>query len=134
MSISPSLIANAADRVGIDAADLAAIIASGASRSYRAGDRLFSESSPREWVGIIQSGEVEIRRGTQSRSTLLAVLSGNALLGESLLLDDGAHSTTAVAKEEDPGLSERSSRSPCRGEVRANCRRSAKPKKSAFPG
>jgi aspartate ammonia-lyase len=100
MSISPSVIADAARRVGIDAADLAAIIATGASRSYQAGDRLFSESSPREWIGIIESGEVEIRRGAQSRSTLLAVLSGNALLGESLMLDEGAHSTTAVAQGE----------------------------------
>ncbi|HEX3132730.1 MAG TPA: aspartate ammonia-lyase [Planctomycetota bacterium] len=98
MSISPVLIEDAARRAGVDTADLSAIIAKGASRSYQSGERLFSESSPREWLGIIESGEVQIRRGAQARSTLLAILSNHALLGESLMLDDSPHSTTAVAQ------------------------------------
>jgi aspartate ammonia-lyase len=98
MSIPADLIADAAKRMGIAEADLAAIVALGSERAYADGELLFSESSPREWLGIVLSGEVLIRHGAQARSTLLAVLTGHALVGESLLLDEAPHTTTAVAR------------------------------------
>src|SRR5262245_40893554 len=98
MSIPADLIADAARRIGVAHADLAAIAAQGAERAYADGERLFSESSPRDWLGVVLSGEVMIRRGAQARSTLLAILSGHALVGESMLLDDSPHSATAIAR------------------------------------
>ena len=35
-------------------ADLAALIAKGAARTYQDGERLFSEGAPREWLGIVE--------------------------------------------------------------------------------
>ena len=98
MSISTDLIADAANRIGVAHADLAAIVAMGSERSYADGESIFNESSPREWLGIVLTGEVLIHRGAQARSTLLAILTGNALVGESLLLDEAPHTTSAVAR------------------------------------
>ena len=98
MTIAADRIADAAQRIGVAHADLAAILAQGAERAYADGERLFSESSPREWLGVVLSGEVLIHRGAQARSTLLAILTDHALLGEGLLLDDRPHTSSAHAR------------------------------------
>ena len=47
MNITPERIAILAQTMGVSAADLAAIVARGASHAYKAGDYLFHESSLR---------------------------------------------------------------------------------------
>ena len=48
--------------------------ASGHCWSYKAGDYLYHESTPRLWMGIVEEGEVEIVRGLHGSSVRLATL------------------------------------------------------------
>jgi aspartate ammonia-lyase len=84
--------------MGIAVADLAAILQRGQSVTYKAGDFLFHESSPREWIGIVVEGNVEVVRGLHGRQTHLATLSQGALVAEGILLDDSCHSVSAFSR------------------------------------
>jgi len=97
MSLSPDTIATAAKRMGIATEDLAAIAAQGAVATYQPGDFLFHESAPRQWLGIVLEGEVEIVRGAQARSVSLARLLPGAVVGEGVMLDDSPHATRGFA-------------------------------------
>ena len=52
-----------AKAMGVPAAELAAIAEKGKVVVYEAGAYLFHESTPREWLGIMVEGKVEIVRG-----------------------------------------------------------------------
>ncbi|HSB77713.1 MAG TPA: aspartate ammonia-lyase [Candidatus Methylomirabilis sp.] len=82
---------------GVSADDLQAILMQGQAVTYGPGTWLFHESTPREWLGILEEGEVEIVRGLHGRRTHLAILTPGALLSESVLLDPSAHSSSACA-------------------------------------
>src|SRR6478672_2698673 len=84
--------------MGIPMSELAAIVQRGQVVSYEAGACLFHESTPRQWLGIIVDGEVEIVRGLHGTRTHLATLTNGALVSESIMLDDCAHSASAFAK------------------------------------
>src|SRR5689334_15957607 len=84
--------------MGIPVEELAAIVRRGQLVSYEAGACLFHESTPRQWLGIVTGGEVEITRGLHGRRTTLATLAGGALIGEGVLLDECAHSASAYAR------------------------------------
>ncbi|HEY7088427.1 MAG TPA: aspartate ammonia-lyase [Tepidisphaeraceae bacterium] len=84
--------------MGVPVAELAAIAEKGQVINYDAGACLFHESTPREWFGIVVSGEVEIVRGLHGRQTHLATLKDGALLSEGILLDESAHSSSAFVK------------------------------------
>lgn len=84
--------------MGFPVSELAAIVEKGKEIAYEAGACLFHESTPREWLGIVVDGEVEIVRGLHGRQTHLATLTGGALLSESILLDECAHSASAFAR------------------------------------
>ena len=99
MFLNPDTIAAAAKRTGISAGDLTAALQLGDAVSYNAGDYLFHESTPRQWLGIVTEGEVEVVRGAQARSTALATLTMGALLSEGVLLDDSPHATSAVTRQ-----------------------------------
>ena len=63
------------------------------------GTFLFHESTPREWLGIVTEGEIEL--GVQElhgRQTHLATMISGALMSEGILLDEMAHSSSAYAK------------------------------------
>jgi len=96
MSIKLETIAAAAQRVGVATEDLAAIVQQGTAQSYQAGDFLYHESTPREWLGIVLEGEVEIVRGAQARTTILATLLPGAVLSEGVMLDDSPHASSAL--------------------------------------
>ena len=88
MSLPLDTIAAAAQRIGIATEDLAAIVHQGSVATYEAGGFLFHESTPREWLGIVLDGEVEIDRGAQARTVTLATLTPGAIFGEGILLDE----------------------------------------------
>ena len=97
MNITPERIATIAQTMGVSASDLAAIIARGASHSYKAGDYLFHESTPRLWMGIVEEGEIEITRGLHGSSVRLATLMPGVAFSEGVMLDDLPHSGSAIA-------------------------------------
>src|SRR5262249_783382 len=84
--------------------ELAAIVERGKEVEYDAGACLFHESTPREWLGIIMDGQVEIVPGLHRRQTHLATLthaplpSHRALRAEGILPDARAHSSSAFAR------------------------------------
>ena len=65
---------------------------------YEAGAFLFHESTPREWMGIVMAGEIDVVRGLHGRQRTLASMRAGALISEGILLDDLAHSSSAVAR------------------------------------
>ncbi len=84
--------------MGVPVSELAAIVEQGRIVEYDAGDCLFHESTPREWLGIVVNGEIEIVRGLHGRQTHLAMLTDGAVISEGILLDDCAHSASAFAR------------------------------------
>src|SRR6476659_2095472 len=99
MTLDNQTIADAAKRIGIPSNELALVVQQGSVASYAAGDYLFHESTPREWLGIVLDGEIEIIRGAQARTTILATLVHGALISEGVMLDDSPHSSAAVARK-----------------------------------
>jgi len=99
MSLNLDTVAAAAKRIGIATEDLAAVVQQGSAVTYQAGDYLFHESTPREWLGIVLEGEVEIVRGAQARTTVLATLVPGAVISEGVMLDDSPHASNAVARQ-----------------------------------
>jgi aspartate ammonia-lyase len=99
MSIDSDTIATTASRIGIPVDDLSAVIGRGTALTYKSGDYLFHESTPRQWLGIVLEGEVEIVRGAQARSTTLATLAAGALISEGVMLDESPHAASAVTRK-----------------------------------
>jgi len=98
MQLDPKIVSEAAKRIGIETQDLTAILERGSSVSYEAGDYLFHESTPRLWLGIVLEGELELVRGLLGSAHLVGTLRDGAILGEGVMLDDTAHSTSAVTR------------------------------------
>jgi aspartate ammonia-lyase len=84
--------------MGIPLAELAAIVHCGSTAAYEAGACLFHESTPREWLGIVLEGEVEIVRGLHGQRAHLATLTQGALVSEGILIDERAHSSSGFAR------------------------------------
>lgn len=87
-----------AKAMGVPVAELAAIVEQGRVVAYDAGACLFHEATPREWLGIVVDGEVEVVRGLHGRQTHLATLTDGALISEGILLDECAHGASAFAR------------------------------------
>jgi aspartate ammonia-lyase len=68
-------------------------------RTYAPGECLFHESTPRQWFGIVEQGEVELRRGLHGTAIPLAVVREGGVLCEGLLLDDLPHSASAFTRQ-----------------------------------
>src|SRR5436190_16161629 len=84
--------------MGVPVAELVAITEKGNVVAYDAGDCLFHESTPREWMGIVLAGQVDVVRGLHGRQTHLASLTDGAIVSEGILLDACAHSSSAFAR------------------------------------
>ena len=84
--------------MGIPRDELADIVRRGRTIQYEPGACLFHESTPREWLGIVVDGEVEVVRGLHGRQTHLATLTDGAVMSEGVLLDECAHSSSAYAR------------------------------------
>ncbi|WP_075090808.1 aspartate ammonia-lyase [Haloferula sp. BvORR071] len=97
MSFSETRISDIAGTIGIEPAELAALFAQGGSHEYKAGDYLFHESTPRQWMGIVEEGEIEIVAGVHGATTRLATLTRGVAFGEGVMLDDLPHTASAIA-------------------------------------
>src|SRR5262245_51959287 len=95
MKLDSTTIAEAAQRIGIKPDELAAVLQRGAAVTHKAGDYLFHESTPRQWLGLVMEGEVDIVRGQHGQSVLIGVAQPGAMLGEGVMLDDTAHGASA---------------------------------------
>jgi aspartate ammonia-lyase len=84
--------------MGVPVSELAAIVERGQVVDYDAGACLFHESTPRQWLGIVVDGEVDVVRGLHGRQTHLATLTDGAMVSEGILLDECAHSSSAFAR------------------------------------
>jgi aspartate ammonia-lyase len=100
MSFSEERVRDIAGTIGIEPSELAALLAQGGSHVYKSGDYLFHESTPRQWMGIVEEGEVEIAAGVHGAVTRLATLTRGTAFGEGVMLDDLPHSASAIALSE----------------------------------
>jgi aspartate ammonia-lyase len=89
-------IAEAAQRIGIKPDELAAVLRRGGPVTYKGGDYLFHESTPRQWLGLVIEGEIDLVRGQHGRSVLIGLAQPGAILSEGVMLDGHAHGTSAV--------------------------------------
>ena len=99
MSVLEDIIERTAQVMGVDLKELRQIVAHGAPRTYQAGEWLFHESTPREWLGIVESGEVDLVRGLQGSTRLLITVTAGGLISESVILDDTPHSVSALTRQ-----------------------------------
>jgi CRP/FNR family cyclic AMP-dependent transcriptional regulator len=67
---------------------------------YPAGTTMFRQGEQGDWVYVIQSGQVEIRREFQGQDCLLAVLGGGDFFGEMAVINDRPRSGTAIIRED----------------------------------
>src|SRR4051812_24779569 len=98
MSPVIELLESPARAMGILVAELQAIVQRGQTVRYEPEGCLFHESAPRDWLGIVAEGQVEVVHGLHGRQTHLATLTRGAVLSEAILLDGCAHSTSAFAR------------------------------------
>jgi aspartate ammonia-lyase len=96
MELDPNTIAQVAQRIGIKPEELAAVFKHGISVNYRPGEYLYHESTPRQWLGLVLEGEVDLVKGQHGQSTLIGVAEPGAILSEGVLLDETPHATSAV--------------------------------------
>jgi aspartate ammonia-lyase len=98
MTLNENTVADAARRIGIEPAELGAVLRRGAPVKYKGGDYLFHTSTPRRWMGIVLDGEVELLHGQQGRTVTVARAESGAILSEGVMLDASAHDTSAVTR------------------------------------
>ncbi|MGN6370214.1 MAG: aspartate ammonia-lyase [Phycisphaerae bacterium] len=94
MKITREQMVGPAKAMGVGVEELAEIVERGREVRYEAGAYLFHESTPREWMGIVLAGEIELVRGLHGRQTHLATMREGALVSEGILLDETAHSSS----------------------------------------
>ncbi len=68
------------------------------ARDYEPGAVLFREGDPGDFMYVIQSGEVEIRRTVGELERVLAVLPAGEFFGEMALINQRPRSATAVVR------------------------------------
>jgi CRP-like cAMP-binding protein len=68
------------------------------ARDFKAGVVLFEEGQPGDYMYVVQSGEVEIRRQVGETERVLAVLVAGDFLGEMAILNARPRSATAVVR------------------------------------
>jgi len=89
----------------LDDNELALIAQKVEERQYQAGELLFSENNPRQFLFIIKSGEVELFKQDHGRAERkLASFGPHDFIGEGALMDDYPHSTTARAVKKTTAL------------------------------
>ena len=96
MQPDPSTVTEAARQIGIKPDELKAVLSHGRPVTYQAGDYLFHESTPRQWLGLVLVGEVDLEHGQHGHRILVGVAQRGAILSEGVLLDDTPHATSAV--------------------------------------
>jgi len=88
MKPDPKAIAEAARRIGVTSEELDRVLSTGSAVIYQGGDYLFHESAPRQWLGIVMDGEVELLRGQRGQTFRVGLAQSGAMLSEGVMLDD----------------------------------------------
>jgi CRP-like cAMP-binding protein len=70
------------------------------ARDFKAGTVLFEEGQPGDYMYVLHSGEVEIRRVVGETERVLAVLTAGEFLGEMAILNARPRSATAVVRSD----------------------------------
>jgi aspartate ammonia-lyase len=99
MKLDSNTIGEAAQRIGVKPDELGAILQRGTAVEYKAADYLFHESMPRQWLGIVMEGEIDIVHGQHRHRVFLGLAQPGAILGEGVMLDDTPHNTSAVTRQ-----------------------------------
>jgi aspartate ammonia-lyase len=99
MKLDSTTIAEAAQRIGIKPDELVAVLQRGTAVNYKAADYLFHESTPRQWLGLVVEGKVDLFRGQHGHRVLIGLADPGAILSEGVMLDDTPHSTSAVTHQ-----------------------------------
>src|SRR6476646_8975949 len=99
MELNAHTIAEAAGRIGVKPEELAAFLRRGSAVAYGPADVLFRQSTPREWLGLVMEGEVDLLHGQQGKDVLIGVAQSGAVIGEGAMLDDTTHSTSAITHQ-----------------------------------
>src|SRR5215471_6123000 len=99
MKLDLNTLSEAAQRIGIKAEELTAVTRLGSPVHYKGGEFLFHESTPRQWLGLVMEGEVDLIRGQHGQSVLIGVAQPGAILSEGVMLDDAPHGTSAVTRQ-----------------------------------
>ena len=68
------------------------------ARDFPAGTVLFEEGQPGDYMYVVQSGEVEIRRQVGETERVLAVLPAGEFFGEMAILNGRPRSATAIVR------------------------------------
>lgn len=68
------------------------------ARDFKAGSVLFEEGQPGDYMYVVSSGEVEIRRTVGETERLLAVLPAGEFFGEMAILNARPRSATAIVR------------------------------------
>jgi aspartate ammonia-lyase len=95
MTMLERAIAAAAIAVGADADDLRPLAEAATLRQWKPEEWLFHESTPYEWTGIIEEGEVEIVRGLHGVEQVLYTLGEGSMVSEGAILGNTAHFASA---------------------------------------
>lgn len=99
MKLDSQTIAEAAQRIGIKPEELDAVLQRGATVTYQAGDYLFHESTPRQWLGLVTEGEVDLVHGQHGHTVLVGMAQPGAILSEGVMLDDMAHGASGRTRQ-----------------------------------
>ena len=97
MELTPQYIEEFSKDVEIPLEQIESFLALGEKRKFSQGDYLFHESSPREWLGILLQGRVELLRGLAGRKYTISVLTEGAVINESIFVDEQAQSVSGLA-------------------------------------
>ena len=70
------------------------------ARDFKAGEVLFEEGQPGDFMYVVQSGEIEIRRTVGEGERVLAVLPAGEFFGEMAILNGRPRSATAIVRSD----------------------------------
>lgn len=99
MNISPEQIEQIAQDLALSAEEAAQFISFGEIRPFAKGDYLFHQSAPRQFLGFLLSGSIELQRKAGNQKVAVACLTSGAVIGETILIDDQVHSVSSIALE-----------------------------------
>ena len=95
MTMLERAIAAAASAVGAEPEDLRWLATGARLREWQPGEWLFHESTPYDWTGIIEDGDVDIVRGLHGDEHLLYTLGTGSMVSEGAILGNTAHFASA---------------------------------------
>jgi len=98
--LSQDLLSNHFFFLGLTSEEQHLLLAQMVEQHYAAGDYLFMEGQPAEWLYLVLSGRVKmVKHSPDGHETILAILNGGQIVGEVGVLTGGAYPASAQAME-----------------------------------